>query len=521
MNKQKVEVIVHATNEAACLRLKTSLEKIVLPKKFSVNVRFVTGDKKFSAYNDAMRASDAKYKIYLDEQVVVTNENFLSELLEIFSDNKIGAVGTSGALELSTNGVSLRSVKRGGKNFVGYPTAKISGSNNFGAAEVIDGFFFATQYDLPWRHDLFTDNFFGGQAQCVEFRRAGYKIFIPQQDKPWISFCGTKISLDESSRQKFLDEYSKDLFPLVSVIIPTYNRPKYFREALDSALNQTYRNIEIFVSDNSSEDDTEILMQDYLARDKRIKYFRHKEFDADGNWNFARSYNNPAAEYVNWLMDDDLFYPTKIEKMVEVYRDNPDVTLVTSARDFIDANGKVVSNTKNIFGKDVKMSGDAAGRMLFTYLQYIGEPTTVLIRKKFLRNNDLCHNADETGFFSLVDMSTWLHLLEQGSMVRLIECLSALRTHEQQMTYSKKIYKRATYDYAKLLKQAWDGKFFVNKERDFRICASGLLWEACKRLNTVYKVGPYDEDVKFLEKTIAALSQSLLNDCNLDLDFGK
>ena len=109
-----------------------------------------------------------------------------------------------------------------------------------------------------------------------------------------------------------MDEYSKDIFPLVTVIIPTFNRPKYFEMALCSVLAQTYKNIEVVVRDNSTNDDTEKLIQEYLKADSRIKYFRHKNFNADDNWNWARHYNNPKAEYVNWLMDDDLFYPEKI-----------------------------------------------------------------------------------------------------------------------------------------------------------------------------------------------------------------
>ena len=278
---------------------------------------------------------------------------------------------------------------------------------------------------------------------------------------------------------------------------------------MDSALNQTYRNLEIFISDNSTNDDTEILIRNY--HDARIKYFRHKNFNADDNWNFARDYDNPAAEYVNWLMDDDLFYPTKIEKMIEVYRTNPDVSLVTSARNFIDANGKIIGNTQNLFGQDIKMPGNEAGKLLFTYMNYIGEPTTVLIRKKFLRNGDLCRNADERGFFSLIDMSTWLQLLSQGNMFRFIECLSALRTHAEQMTYSQKIYKLAPADYAKLLKQAWEEKFFLNQVNDFRSGVSGLLKESSIRLDNLCKSGVYDEDVATLEKTVFALAQSLVN----------
>jgi len=175
LDKRKIEVIIHVTNENFAVRLIKSLKKIIVPKNFSVEVQPLTGDEKFFIYETAMVAGDAKYKIYLNEQIIITDEYFLFELLKIFeSDEKIGVVGTK----------------------------------NFFSEHIIDGIFFATQYDLPWRHDLFSDNFFGLQAQCMEFKRAGYKIFVGGD---WISFNKENFSFDEVSKQKFLDEYSADL----------------------------------------------------------------------------------------------------------------------------------------------------------------------------------------------------------------------------------------------------------------------------------------------------------------------
>ena len=499
MNARKFEIIIYATNEAACQRLIQSLQAVNVPENFDAAIQPVTGDEKYFAYDTAMRASDAKYKIYIDEHAVITDENFLYELLEIFRDETIGAVGTSGAVELSTHGVSLTSAKRFDKNFRG-------------EVEIVDGFFFATQYDLPWRADLFADDFFGGQAQCVEFKRAGCKIF---SGGDWISYNGENFALDETSRNKFLDEYSTDLFPLVTIIIPTFNRPKFFREALESALNQTYRNIEIVISDNSTDDDTEILIQSYS--DARIKYFRHKDFDADDNWNFARAYDNPAAEYVNWIMDDDIFYPTKLEKMVEVYRTNPDVSLVTSSRDLLDEEGNVFDNTQKYFKRDIKFSSEKAGKQLFFLANYIGEPTTVLIRKKFLRDNDLCWNADETGFFPLVDVSTWLQLLTQGNLVRLIECLSGFRRHTNQGSYLTNIYTLVPVAWAKLLKTAWDKKIFIKNELDFRKMVAQITSIAAERLEKIYYKKIQSKELSTLEETLAALAQSLINGCKLEL----
>ena len=217
-------------------------------------------------------------------------------------------------------------------------------------------------------------------------------------------------------------------------------------------------------------------------------------------------------------MDDDLFHPTKIEKMVEVYRTNPDVSLVTSARNFIDADGNIIGNTQNLFGQDVKIPGEEAGRMLFPYNNYIGEPTTVLIRKKFLRDNDLCWNEDETGFFSLVDMSTWLQLLTQGNMVRLIECLSLFRQHENQMTYDSKSWTITPAAHVKLFRDAWERKIFVTTEQDFLTMTASLLRLCSERLSTLYANGRRDEEcAKILEKFCLALSQALSNGYKIEL----
>ena len=230
-----------------------------------------------------------------------------------------------------------------------------------------------------------------------------------------------------------------------------------------------------------------------------------------------RAYNNPAAEYVNWLMDDDLFYPTNLEKKVEVYRNNPDVSLVTSARNLIDADGKITSNTQNFFGRDIKIPGDEAGRLLFLWDNYIGEPSTVLIRKKFLRDNDICWNADETGFFSLVDVSTWCQLLSQGNMIRLIEILSALRGHAGQSSRWNFTGALFAISYAKLLKTAVDKKVFFHGEQQLRSAIIFVLEYSSRVLKGANSANYHSKEIETLEKTLVALAQSLTNGYKLEL----
>ncbi|RUT63328.1 hypothetical protein C1149_16050 [Clostridium botulinum] len=71
----------------------------------------------------------------------------------------------------------------------------------------------------------------------------------------------------------------KNIFPLVSVLIPTYNRPEYFKEALESVINQTYRNIEIIIGDDSTNDETEnLIKENYLNNYDNIKYYHNRKF---------------------------------------------------------------------------------------------------------------------------------------------------------------------------------------------------------------------------------------------------
>ena len=473
MDEKKIAVIIHLTDDTACLESMTAWQKVKIPEGFEFEILPIEGKGnhatyRYSAYNFAMKNSDAKYKIYVDERVLVRQENILSEIIKIFkSDENIGIIGCSGAIQLSTHGLCIDSAKRCGKfqNLQGEIDSWEEIKGDYREVEAIDGWFIATQYDIPFREEFGT---FSDSAQCLEFRRQNYKVVVVRQKKPFL-WCRFEIwDIDGESYYKFLDEYSAELFPLVTVIIPTFNRPKYFKAALESVLNQSYRHLEIVISDDSTNDETQALIQPYLEKYPFIKYFRNKGFTADDNYNFLRAYNNPDAEYVNWLMDDDLFYHDKIEKMVEVYRNNPKVSLVTSVRDYIDENGTVYERSSQVMETSDIMSGNDAGKLLLIADNYIGEPTTVLIRKKFLRDNDLCWSEEHKGFYPLVDVSTWLQLLSEGDMYWITEPLSAFRKHSGQGTNWDSMGAKTVMAWAQLLKLALDKNIFLQNEPDIR-----------------------------------------------------
>jgi len=122
------------------------------------------------------------------------------------------------------------------------------------------------------------------------------------------------------------------LKPLVSIVIPIYNGSRYMREAIDSALEQTYKNIEVIVVNDGSTDNTEEIA---LSYGNRIRYFSKE------NGGVATAVNlgieNMNGEYFAWLSHDDIYYPAKIEKQIEALYANGDMTaIVHSNYDVLD-----------------------------------------------------------------------------------------------------------------------------------------------------------------------------------------
>ena len=107
--------------------------------------------------------------------------------------------------------------------------------------------------------------------------------------------------------------------PLVTVVIPTYNRPVYLKRCMDSILNQTYKNIEIIVVDDNNPNtyarkETESVMSGFVLSDK-ITYLQH---DRNRNGSAARNTGWKAShgEYITFIDDDDEIDCTKVEKQV-------------------------------------------------------------------------------------------------------------------------------------------------------------------------------------------------------------
>ena len=126
--------------------------------------------------------------------------------------------------------------------------------------------------------------------------------------------------------------------PLVSVVIPTYNRPVYLRDAIASALRQTYQNIEVLVRDNASTDETRKVVQGFC--DSRLCYFRHST-NIGQTENVIDGCRAARGDYIAYLHDDDVWEPNFLEKLVPPLRENSAAGISFCDHYIIDANGTI------------------------------------------------------------------------------------------------------------------------------------------------------------------------------------
>lgn len=165
--------------------------------------------------------------------------------------------------------------------------------------------------------------------------------------------------------------------PKVSIVIPAYNASNYLSDAVDSALSQTYKNIEIIIVDDGSPDDgaTEKIA---LSYGDKVRYFRKENGGSSSALNYGIA--NMTGEWFSWLSHDDVYYPEKLQAEID-YLNSLDINfndseqlkkhIIFAAADIIDSNGKIVSKSsaKKLYETDKKINSDES------HLKLIAEPT--------------------------------------------------------------------------------------------------------------------------------------------------
>jgi len=197
----------------------------------------------------------------------------------------------------------------------------------------------------------------------------------------------------------------------VSVIIPTYNRPKWLPDTIESVLDQTYPQIEIIVVNDGSTDNTAEVLEPY--RD-RITYI-YKENGGPGSA-VSAGIKASTGKYISRVDDDDLFLPEKVESQVRMFQQNPELGLIATDHHIIDLEGKI---TRTVAVPDFSRRG----AFLSLLLNCIFSQPTVMVRKE-------CH--DKVGFYKdtyAQDYDMWIRIARYYSVGVIHKPLAMYREH--------------------------------------------------------------------------------------------
>jgi len=116
--------------------------------------------------------------------------------------------------------------------------------------------------------------------------------------------------------------------PLISVIIPTYNRANFLPNAILSVINQTYQNWELIIVDDGSTDNTKHIVEEFIKKDSRIKYFYQENKGQPFAMNTGIKLSK--GKFIAFLDDDDEWYLEKLEKQIEFLNKDENIVLVFS-----------------------------------------------------------------------------------------------------------------------------------------------------------------------------------------------
>ena len=115
----------------------------------------------------------------------------------------------------------------------------------------------------------------------------------------------------------------------LTIGIPIYNGEKNLREKVNSILSQDFDDFELIISDNASTDSTKKICEEFLTKDKRIRFFSHEK-NLGANWNFNFILNNAYGEYFMWTAIDDKILPGFYEKNMETLEKDPNIVCSAS-----------------------------------------------------------------------------------------------------------------------------------------------------------------------------------------------
>ena len=226
---------------------------------------------------------------------------------------------------------------------------------------------------------------------------------------------------------------SQDL-PLVTVITPAYNQGIFLRDTIESVLAQDYPNIELFVINDGSTDDTEKILQEYTGR---IRWETQKNMGQTPTINKGWSQTN--GEIITWLNSDDTYLPGAVKAGVEYLLAHPETGIVFADSIFTEADGTHLNRTRPL--------------PPFNYLNFVASCENPISQPSSFIRREVVKKAGELDatFYYFMDWDFWLRTGLYYQIDYTPQLWSTYRLHADSKTVaqSKKAAPELAYMYNK------------------------------------------------------------------------
>jgi len=227
----------------------------------------------------------------------------------------------------------------------------------------------------------------------------------------------------------------------VSVCIPAYNGSRHIAQAIESALTQTYRDLEVIVVDDCSNDGTADIANDYAQIDARVRVMRNsRNLGLVGNWN--RSLDFATSDWIKFLFQDDLLHSRCIEVMLQSAEASGG-SFIACQRDFVfEYEGEPPESVTDIYFQNRKKAQEvfrsgylspsevALAALERDGLNFVGEPTSVLLNRHVFERI----GRFDAGLAQICDFEFWMRAGIHYGIRMVQQDLATFRVHERSTT---------------------------------------------------------------------------------------
>jgi glycosyltransferase involved in cell wall biosynthesis len=206
--------------------------------------------------------------------------------------------------------------------------------------------------------------------------------------------------------------------PTVSICIPTYNQTKYLRKVLDSVFEQTFTDYEVIISDDSTNNDVKVLIDEYINSGKAIRYIHHSpSLGSPRNWNYALKI--AQGEYIKIMHHDDYFTKNESLKiLVDTISKNPNSFVFSYAKSVVNGKESYFYSKKEL----IKLVLKDPLLLLLTH-NLFGPPSGIIYKK----GDDITFDENLIWF---VDLEFYIQLLNHKKIPKLVEDVLYISVHD-------------------------------------------------------------------------------------------